>query len=118
MSAEYIRELPNDIPVKIAVEKVFKQDERDSCFKLECRVCDGEFVGSKINLFFYREKKAGGPRLDTKRLLEALNPGLKAEECPSYSLADKIFETTPWHPFESKYQMFGHFKYVGMSDAY
>lgn len=118
MSEPYIKELPNNIPVKIAVEKVFKQTLDDSVFKLECRVCDGEFVGMKMNFWFYRLKKDGGPRKDTAQLLEALNPGLSAAECPSFSLQDKIFECTPWHPVTSKYQMYGQFKFIGMNDGF
>ena len=114
----YITTLPNDIPVKLSVEKVFKKDENDGSFCLECRVCDGEHVGNLINLYFYRVKKAGGERRDTMKLLETLTPGKAAADIPSYTLAGKIFQTTPWHPEGSKYQMFGRFKYVGTNDVF
>ena len=114
----YVKDLPNDVPVKLSVEKVFKKDEKDSWFCMECRICDGELVGNLINLYFYREKKAGGARKDTTALLEILNPGKTADQIPSYTLQGKIFETTPWHPEGSRYQMFGRFKYIGNNDVF
>jgi len=114
----YVTTLPNDTPVKLSIEKVFKKDEKDGCFCLECRICDGELVGNLINLYFYREKKAGGPRKDTTSLLEILSPGKTADQIPSYTLQGKIFQTTPWHPEGSRYQMFGRFKYIGNNDVF
>jgi hypothetical protein len=114
----YVNKLPNDVAVKLSVEKVFKRDEQDNAFSIECRICDGELVGNLITLYFYRNKLAGGPRKDTAQLLEKLNPGKKAENIPSYLLQGKIFETTPWHPESSRFQMFGRFKYIGTNDVF
>lgn len=113
----YIRELPLDIPVTLCVEEVMKRDEEDN-FRLECRVVDGEQIGNLIRLYFYREKKAGGPNAATAALLEILNPGESAPEIPSWKLQGKIFKCTPWHPEKSRYQMYGRFKYVGQNDVF
>lgn len=111
-----IRELPVNIPVKLCVEKVWKKQTDDSHFSLECRVCDGDEVGKMMNIHFFRTKKAGGERKDTTRLLETLCPGKPAAETPSYLLQGKIFETTPWHPENSRFQMFTKFKYIGVNE--
>lgn len=117
MIKNYIQNLPNDIPVKLSVESVFKKDDKDSCFRLECRICDGEHTGSLINIYMYRYKKVDGtPRNDTTQLLEVCVPGEKAIDIPSWKMQGKIFETTPWHPPSSKYQMYGRFKFVGTND--
>lgn len=115
----YVTSLPNDVRVKLSIEKVFKKDEHDKAFSIECRICDGEQVGNLIIIWFYRQKIAGGPRKDTAKLLETLNPGNKpADEIPSYTLQGKIFECTPWHPEGSRFQMYGRFKYVGTNDVF
>jgi hypothetical protein len=108
--------LPNKVPVTLSVEKVFKKDEKDKCFRLECRICDGEFSGDMINLWFYREKLAGGPNSITSKLLATLVPGKSLEEIHSWMLQGKIFESTPWTPPDSKHQMHGRFKLVGAND--
>lgn len=112
----FIKSLPLEVAVTLSVEKVFKKDDLDNCFMLECRVADGENTGDLIRLWFYREKKAGGPRKDTTALLEVCNPGKKADKCPSYTMQAKIFQTTPWQPEGSKYPMYGNFKYIGEND--
>lgn len=115
----YIRELPNDIEVTLSVESVFKKDEADNCFRLECRVCDGEHVGSLINIYFYRMRKDGtAARKDTASLLQECNPGKSADEVASWEMNGKIFKTTPWLPPTSKYQMYGRFKFVGTNDVF
>jgi hypothetical protein len=113
----YIRELPNNIKVRLCVEKVFKKSEDDNWFSLECRVCDGQDVGSLINIHFYRKKKDGGLRKDTSALFAALFPGID-EHIPSRKFEGRIFECEPWHPEGAKYQMFGRFKYVGDNDLF
>lgn len=114
--ATFQKVLPNKVPVTLSVEKVFKKDEKDMSFRLECRICSGEFSGDMINLWFYREKKAGGPNKITCSLFQAMCPGKSLEEARSWMLQGKIFETTPWHPEDSKHQFYGKFKLVGAND--
>lgn len=118
VKATYVRELPNDKIVKLCIEKVTKRDEADTIFSCECRICDGEHVGSMIAIYFYRNKKDGGPNKIATSLLETLVPGKDASDIPSYSLQGKIFETTPWHPTGSRHQLFGRFKYIGNNDIF
>jgi hypothetical protein len=114
----YLRELPNNVKVRLSVEKVWKKAEDDSAFSLECRILDGQDVGSLINIYFYRNKRAGGPRKDTGALFDAVFPGRSHESVKSREFQSKIFECEPWHPEGSKYQMFGRFKYVGDNDLF
>lgn len=115
----YVTELPVDVEVTLCIEAVFKKDERDNQFRLECRIVDGEHVGEMINLYFYRMKKDGSaPRKDTTALLEILSGKKDADQVRSFDLQNKIFKTTPWKPENSKYQMFGRFKLVGTNDVF
>jgi len=114
----YTRELPNNVKVRLSVEKVWKKTEDDSCFSLECRICDGQEVGNLINIYFYRKKRDGGNRKDTAALMDALFPGEAHESIQSRKFQGRIFECEPWHPEGSKYQMFGRFKYVGDNDLF
>jgi hypothetical protein len=117
--ATYIKRLPLDVPVKLCVEKVIKKDDKDSCFVVECRVCDGDEVGKLMAIYFYRNKKDGsGARKDTTSLIETLCPGRPAHETPSYSLQGKIFQTTPWQPQGSSYPMYSRFKFLGVNDIF
>lgn len=114
---QFLKTLPNDIEVTLCVEQVFKREEDDSVFRLECRVCDGVHTGEKINLHFYRMLKNGSaPNKATTWLLEACFKGQKADQVPSYKMQGIIFKTTPWHPATSNYQMYTRFKYVGKND--
>ncbi|HYX39949.1 MAG TPA: hypothetical protein VE954_43185 [Oligoflexus sp.] len=115
----FVTELPVDTEVTLCVEAVFKKDEHDNCFRLECRIVDGEHIGEMINLYFYRMKKDGSaPRKDTTALLEILTGARDSKDVRSFDLQSKIFKTTPWKPANSKYQMFGKFKLVGTNDAF
>jgi hypothetical protein len=116
---QHLKTLPNDIEVTLCVENVFKREEDDSCFRLECRVCDGTHTGEMINIHFYRNKKDGtAPRKDTTWLLETCFKGEEAKDVPSWKMRGIIFKTTPWHPETSKYQMFTRFKYVGRNELF
>ena len=108
--------LPNEVPVTLSIEKVFTKDASDDVFHLECRICSGEFTGDMISLWFYRKRKDGGERQDTRKLLQALVPGKDPAEIKSWMIHGKIFETTPWKPEASRYQMYGLFRLVGENE--
>lgn len=114
----YVRELPVNTMVRLSVEKVYKKEEDDSVFTLECRICDGKEVGNMINIYFYRMKRDGTPRVDTARLFDAIFPGQDPWEIQSRQFIGKIFEASPWKPENSKYQIWGKFKYVGENDTF
>jgi hypothetical protein len=114
----YVRDLPINVPVRLAVEKVWKKADDDSIFSLECRICDGQEVGSLVNIYFYRRKRDGNPRQDTVKLFAALFPAEDYMSVPSRNFMGKIFEAEPWKPENAKYQLWGKFKYVGENDTF
>lgn len=114
----FVRVLPENLPVRLSVEKVYKRSEDDSSFSLECRICDGTQVGNLISIYFFRFRKDGAPTRQATDIFTTLFPDKDPADISSYMFEGKIFECRPWQPENSKYQAFSNFKYIGNNDVF